>query len=1296
MKLFRGGILLGLLIAFSFSARAQQDTNWTGNASGAWETGTNWNNGEPTSSTSAGIFPGSSYSTTDNFASGTNGISTYTISLSSNSDAARYLLVSSGFDTTYDILTSPPGVVNLNFGSGAALTLGQFPAAGDPGSLGIGGEATLNVSGGTLNVDNGAAVGVQITISIQGTNPPETFTVSGQGTLGLSGTTLNFTNGLVDGDGPTGAGTITQTNSTVAGDALAIGAEGGTGSYTLNSGSITLSGNGTYGLDIAGQTTGGSGTFTQTGGTMTVDAGVETYIGTYGTGTYTMSGGTATFGGDLYLSDSATGNGTFNQKSGTTMTVDGATYIGDLGSGTYTLSGGTGTFTGTIYDGYSGTSSSTITQTGGTLNANAGMYVGDSATGTFTMSSGTATIEGLTIGESNGITGTFTQTGGNLRVDVDTIIGDSGTGTMTLGGGTATFTSGVTLGNSGGTATLNFSGSNATFDSGIVVDASGTITQTGGTATVTGGIDLTATGSSYNLNGGTLNVDTLTGAPGDGTFNFGGGTLQASTVGALTDDLNGTVTGNSTLDATNNNITLGAAAAGPTINGAGGFTVIGGNDVTMYLSADGTTNVSYTGATVINGGNLVLAGPDGTDVFDSAISGTSGTLGISPVSTTSTVRLPGTLDFTGTTTLNNTSFLDVYNGTLGDVDGTNGNLIVGQDGTQGTYGGGAYAYPTSGTVYLTGSSNTYSGSTYIYNGFGLYASNLSTSGMTNYGTFGNNGAVGTTINIATSYDQPETASTATEGTLAVRVSGNTADKLTAATANMYGTVGVTGYSAIGTNYYDVVSTGAGGLSTGTLNSATASGLATDVKNSTLLTAELSFSNAAIVTTPTVGQDNLYLVVTQLPLSEFALTPNQIAVANALDAGLASPSSNDALFGVLNNLSTGEIPDALDQLSPRAYLYMRDLAFDNATFLAENMHSRMEAMREGFSGVDTSGLSIVAPGMESTLGRSLGSMLAYNGEGVAPNGVNYYPQDETAQPYAPPAGSLTTPEESSRTISDSPNGNMAPTSATPSSSVFNSPNFSEFISGDLILADLKQDQSNNNIPEAHYTAADATAGVGFKITPQLTGGVLFDYNHTDARTDNQGSHVRVDTYSPGAFATLSEGGLYVDGLFTFGYNDYSNDRKINISGAGATATSSPSGEQYVGDLDLGYNFHPDKEGHWALGPEVGLEYVHLDVDSFTESGAGPADLSVNSQSADSLRSRLGGRLSYFTRSGSIVFAPTVFASYQHEFLNDPFGLIGVGVSATFDNAMSIYLNYLAEVGADDYFVQSVQGGLKASF
>ena len=114
--------------------------------------------------------------------------------------------------------------------------------------------------------------------------------------------------------------------------------------------------------------------------------------------------------------------------------------------------------------------------------------------------------------------------------------------------------------------------------------------------------------------------------------------------------------------------------------------------------------------------------------------------------------------------------------------------------------------------------------------------------------------------------------------------------------------------------------------------------------------------------------------------------------------------------------------------------------------------------------------------------------------------------------------------------------------------------------------------------------------------------------------SQGSHIRVDSYSPGLFATFFEKGFYANGIFTFGYNTYSDNRNLSFGGTGATATSNPNGQQYVGDLDFGYDFHPNQ--HWAVGPTLGIEYTHLDIDSFHESGAGDADLAVNSQSADS--------------------------------------------------------------------------------
>ena len=238
-----------------------------------------------------------------------------------------------------------------------------------------------------------------------------------------------------------------------------------------------------------------------------------------------------------------------------------------------------------------------------------------------------------------------------------------------------------------------------------------------------------------------------------------------------------------------------------------------------------------------------------------------------------------------------------------------------------------------------------------------------------------------------------------------------------------------------------------------------------------------------------------------------------------------------------------------------------------------------------------------------------------------------------------------------------------------------------------------------------------------MNSNLAAGVLFDYNHTDAKTDSSGSKTTVDSYSPGLFATYFDRGLYINGLFSFGYNNYSNSRNIGV--LGSTATSSPSGQQYVGDLDAGYDFHPARG--WVAGPTIGLTYTHLDIDSFTETGAPGADLDVQSQSADSLRSRLGGHVAFQTNTGDVVLQPNITAMWQHEYLDSSAGitssfndfsaspftiqtaapsrdsaLVGLGLNATLSTSLTLYLNYLADVGASDYFAQSVVGGLKARF
>jgi uncharacterized protein YhjY with autotransporter beta-barrel domain len=400
-----------------------------------------------------------------------------------------------------------------------------------------------------------------------------------------------------------------------------------------------------------------------------------------------------------------------------------------------------------------------------------------------------------------------------------------------------------------------------------------------------------------------------------------------------------------------------------------------------------------------------------------------------------------------------------------------------------------------------------------------------------------------------------------------------------------------------------------------------------------------------------------------------------------------------------------------------------ISFENSNFLAERMNGVCADLRGGYAGLDTNAISVVTPGFNSGLGRSLGSLLASDDPAfhqAAPNGVNYYPGGSGGPSSSSPSSSSeSTPtptwDSSTQVISDSPNPYMA--NQNPSGS--ETPRTSEFIGGDIILADLNQNQSTANSPssKASYTAGDVAAGVSFKMTSHLAAGVLFDYNHTDATTDSNGSKTDVDSYSPGLFATYFDHGFYVNGLLSFGYNHYSNTRDISF--LGEAAKSNPDGQQYVGDIDGGYDFHPDK--NWVVGPTLGLTYTHLNIDSFTETGAPDADLTVDSQSADSLRSRLGGHVIFQTNTGDVLLQPNVTAMWQHEYLDSSSGitssfndfssspftiqtaapsrdsaLIGCGLTATLSNSMALYLNYFADVGAGDYFAQSVIGGLKARF
>ena len=130
--------------------------------------------------------------------------------------------------------------------------------------------------------------------------------------------------------GPFNSARFTQTGGDVfvndPGFGLFVGGFGGsgkTGTYTLNTGTLTVVATTHVGSDAVG-------TFNQTGGTHTASRLVlGENIG--GIGTYNMSGGTLNVSENSYIGDA--GKGAMNLTGNAVVAVTGNTYIGNNGIG---------------------------------------------------------------------------------------------------------------------------------------------------------------------------------------------------------------------------------------------------------------------------------------------------------------------------------------------------------------------------------------------------------------------------------------------------------------------------------------------------------------------------------------------------------------------------------------------------------------------------------------------------------------------------------------------------------------------------------------------------------------------------------------------------------------------------------------------------------------------------------------------------------------------------------------------------------------------------------------------------
>lgn len=510
-------------------------------------------------------------------------------------------------------------------------------------SLGVGGSATLTLSGNTPNTVTNAINGVisdgsgtlSLTLSGSGTGSPLRWTLagantySGATTIGAGGIRLTNGNGLGSTAGATtvnAGGGLFLDAVTVLGETLTLNGDGPSGSS--NGALQALAGTSRWTGNITVNTGSGTGRIgTTSNSSLLILDGTLTGTGTgqlvFQTGTSTSTGGTVLVNGSISyagqrVTKSATGSSAgrvilnASNNYGETIISSGIIQVGNggttgtLGSGNVSLGGGTSTIAFKRSDNI--TISNVISASGGGASSGTVQHLG---TGTLTLNAannlsgatdniggGTLQLDFTSLATPTNIVGTgaFTTTGSKLNLLGKTTGTSSQTfASTTIGAGHST----ISLDSNGGTAT-NL--------------ALGAITRsTGGTVTFTlpanGSITTTTANTATSILAGyaTVGDNTWAVSAGDGT---NAGAITALPEASYSSSLSTTAD----LDVPNGGGTLGANPNSIRFNNTGANTLT--LDAARAVTSGGILVTSNVGANLSQiSGNFALTTGNGQDLI---------------------------------------------------------------------------------------------------------------------------------------------------------------------------------------------------------------------------------------------------------------------------------------------------------------------------------------------------------------------------------------------------------------------------------------------------------------------------------------------------------------------------------------------------------------------------------------------------------------------------------------------------------------------------------------------------------
>lgn len=216
--------------------------------------------------------------------------------------------------------------------------------------------------------------------------------------------------------------------------------------------------------------------------------------------------------------------------------------------------------------------------------------------------------------------------------------------------------------------------------------------------------------------------------------------------------------------------------------------------------------------------------------------------------------------------------------------------------------------------------------------------------------------------------------------------------------------------------------------------------------------------------------------------------------------------------------------------------------------------------------------------------------------------------------------------------------------------FGDPSGGAGIWGRVLGAHLDQDE-RDGAEGYKVNAAGGAIGADWGVNECFTLGLAASYTKVNVDDkDVNPKDASIKSWQGTAYGWFEfTHGLFLDAMVAYAGDDIKTNRVIGVNEILTAAQASFDGNHWGAQTDLGWRVVND--GSLYFAPFARLKWSHLDLDDYTETGAGDLNLTVANSDLDEFMGGLGFRLGSRWESGNICWIPELSAMIGYDFEND---------------------------------------------